>query len=180
MARKPTFPADELVAYCVEHGRAETLRKFGCGRATLDNALHLHDVVVPTLSAIRRVQHLKWIEEHDPTLLEATQHLNCSIHYIKQICKSAGVSLRTPESSSPVSMSNFDILRMLLCGHTQSEVAEEQYVSRQRVSQVYKIAERAGLLGDSSFVQVKPDTPVERTHDNRAIYRPLSEVCDAS
>lgn len=180
MARKPTFPADELVAYCVEHGRAATLRKFGCGRATLDNALHLYDVVVPSLSATRRLEHLKWIKENDPTMLQATEYLNCSIHYVKHLCKAAGITLRVPDVSVPVSLSNFDILRMLLCGHTQTEVATEQYVSRQRVSQVYLVAKLAGLIGDDSFIQVKPDTPVERTRDDRVVYRPLSQVSDAS
>lgn len=172
MGRKPVFDAEELTKYCQKHGREATLHHFKCSRSTLDNALALYGVVQPTLTQLRRKEQLAWIVEHQATAYEAAQQFGCSVSYVKGLCKAGGVELPKQANAVPVSISNFDILRLLLCNFNYTEISRESLISKQRVEQVAKIAKAAGLLGKGSVIKVKDSVPYEQLDDGRKIYRP--------
>lgn len=131
----------QIAEYANQQGIPKAAKRFKVSQVTVRSSLSENGL---TPSKSERSELKKQIAEY------------ASIHGVHKSAKRFAVSETTVRSSLyqnglaraesiPMSVSSFVILRMLLDGIQGSEVASQVKVSRQRVSQIKKDAEKAGF-----------------------------------
>lgn len=152
------FNPKEIAEYCRTNSWQDACKVFGCSRHTVANACQVFDVVAKNKSAMKRMAMAEWIKDKDASGSEASHHFGVSRATILLACAEHGVKLAIEPSKfdPPVPRSNFEVLAFLLQGYTQTQIAKEIGVSRQRIEQVQKQATLAGLFGPDAIVQLKP------------------------
>ena len=163
MGRTATFDSKVIAEYAKTHTVEETRLHFKCSHTTVMQACQVHEVEPVTQAVQRRQEHADWVRKNNATLTEACKHFGVTSQRIVHACQVHGVELKPEprDKLTPVSYTNFEILAFLLAGYTQTQVAEEMCVSRQRIQQIRQRAEQARLIGPSAFVEVKPTAETE-------------------
>lgn len=135
------------MADAVRRGKSitEVAATYGKSEATVVMACNLHKVVYPRK---KRGAHSK-IEERKPlaeavrsgkSVADVVQETGQSISVVRQACQEQGVSLPL------ANMNSMKILAGILSGKSQTEVARDLNISRQRVSQIMEVARSSGVF----------------------------------
>ena len=90
----------------------------------------------------RRREIAEFMKEHKDTQ-KAVAHFGCTLSLVSRACKEFGVDV--PKTASVATVGSFVILKRLLDGAKQIEVAGERGISRERVRQVANNAREAGF-----------------------------------
>lgn len=168
------FDPSTIAEFCKTHTISEATQKFKCSTSTARNACAQYGVEMITRAQQRRRDIADWVKDNNATVSEAASQFSTSRTRVLRSLTDNGVTPKQETSSgykTPVSLSNFEIVRMVLCGYRTSEIVDEHAVSRERVAQIIRAMTINGLWGRTSFIQIKPDTPSEQYGD-RTIYSP--------
>ncbi len=77
-------------------------------------------------------------------LARAAKHYNVSVHLVYSACREHEVDI--PKLNQNTYPKTFQILKCLLDGEKQTDIAAKFKVKQQRISQIKKEAEQAGIL----------------------------------
>ena len=171
MATRPaTYDTKTLAEYARTHTWQQTAAKFGCSRSTVENACSQHGVQSPNKTQMTRKRIADWVRENNATISDAMREFGCSRHRAAVACNENGVqpSVADRLENVPVALSNFEVLRFLIEGYSGAKIAEEMFVSRQRIDQIRARAEQAGLFGPDAVIQLKPNHGVNNALDDKA------------
>ncbi len=141
----------DIAEYVKEHGLFKTMKKFQVCRATVEAACNEHDVKIKEI-----ISHADRKKQR-----EAAAEL-CRTKNMSDVCAETGLSMAAVSAAAKefnvvpikapkkapagLGTNSFGILRMLLDGKRQVDIAGEFNVSRQYVEQVRDKAEMAGFV----------------------------------
>lgn len=145
--RVPTFDSKAIAEACKEKSWQDVQADFGCSRATVSNACHVYGV--PQYSKARSKAQLlgSYLTENPTaTLREVSVLLDMSTITIRKYCQKYGFAAPPLGEKRVASQSTFEVVAHLMRGMNQADIAGELFMSRQRVQQIHKAAEAAGIL----------------------------------
>lgn len=138
----------EIVDFCKAGGSVqEAAAKFGCCTSTVKAACaemqhQLYGVVVE-----RHRKVSEWVKQHNASLKEAMKEFGFSRAIVIRSCERFGVELRADNTLKPkLSSPSLGMLARLIAGEGYSEIAVDFGVTRQRVYELRKNAEAAGVF----------------------------------
>lgn len=145
--RLPTFDSKAIAEACKEKSWVEVQAEFNCSRSTVSNACLLYNVM-PFSSIRNRAQKLGDYIKANPTadLSQVATAVNMASVSVRSYCRKYGFPEPPAPKKRTLSPSTFEILAHLMKGVNQATIADELFISRQRVQQVHKAAETAGIL----------------------------------
>ena len=147
--RKPTFDAKAIAEECKTRDWVEVMEEFGCSRATVSNACQLYGVPMVGKNMLKARLVKKFIEDNPGCgIADVAAATGVTQQTIYRYCDTYGFEppVKRPKT---VARSTFEILKQMIDGHRDVDIAQEFFVSRQRVNQIRVEAERAGILEKS-------------------------------
>lgn len=155
--RGPTHDAEAIAKACLSETVEDVAKRFGCSETLVRKHCKLHGVNFVTRSMKEREAIAIWVRDNKATVDDAVKHFQTSRRRVKRILLENGVVARDKEFVTPVPRSNFEILACMMQGSRDTDIANEFCVSKQRVEQIRRAAERAGIIGDDPDfdIQVK-------------------------
>jgi hypothetical protein len=151
---KAIYDSQEIAEFCKTHSPQEAERHFKCSRSTVSNACRAYDVTPMSRPNQKRKEMADWAKETGATIEHFCKQWKCSRSRASYIYREFDIPIkydRTP--STMVAPTQFEVLALLLQGHRQCEIADTLFVSRQRVEQIQRLAEKHRLLGPEAIVQ---------------------------
>jgi len=141
----------DIAEYVKEHGLFKAMKKFQVSRQTVEVACAEHDVKIKEIiSHAERKKQREVAAElcRTKTLSEVCDQTGLSEQSVRSACKEFGVELKAEPKKAPYGLgtNSFRILRMLLDGKRQVDIAREFNVSRQFVEQVRDKGLKAGFV----------------------------------
>jgi transposase len=147
----------DLAEYVKEHGLFKAMKKFQVCRQTVEGACAEHDV--PIREIINHAERKKQREAaaelcRTKTLSEVCTETWLSDATVRAACREFGVELKKEPKKEPkkaphgLKTRSFAILKLLLDGNRQVDIAREFDVSRQYVEQVRDKGVEAGFVFD--------------------------------
>ncbi|MFN0019807.1 MAG: hypothetical protein ACKVP0_16240 [Pirellulaceae bacterium] len=135
------------MADAVRRGKSitEVAADFGKSEATVILACKLHRVAYPRKtrgapSKIEERKHLAEAVRSGKSVADVAQETGQPARVVRTACHEQGVSLPL------ANMNSMKILAGILSGKSQTEVARDLNISRQRVSQVMEVANSSGVF----------------------------------
>ncbi len=140
----------DIAEYVKEHGLFKAMKKFQVCRQTVEDACAEHDVKIKEIisHAERKKQREAAAELcRTKTLSEVCAETGMSDASVRSACKEFGVELKKEPKKAPhgLGTNSFGILKLLLDGKRQVDIAREFNVSRQFVEQVRDKGLKAGF-----------------------------------
>lgn len=140
----------DIAEYVKEHGLFKAMKKFQVSRQMVEGACNEHDVKIKEIisHADRKKQREVAAELcRTKTLSVVCTETGMSEAIVRCACKEFGVELMKEPKKAPhgLKVNSFRILRMLLNGKRQADIAREFNVSRQFVEQVRDRGVEAGF-----------------------------------
>lgn len=155
------YDSKAIADYCREHSPQEAERHFGCSRSTVSNACRVYDVTPISRPNQKRQEMADWAKANEATIEQFCKKWKCSRNRASYIYREFDIPIKYDRlPSTMVAPTQFEVLSLLLQGHRQCEIADALYISRQRVEQIQRLAEKHRLLGPEAIVQLvsKGDT----------------------
>jgi transposase-like protein len=135
----------EVANYCRTGATIEeAAKRFNCSTATVRQACLVHGYKPVGPVEMKHKEIATWVKENNATLMEAMKHFQAGREKINDACAKYSVKLSRKQAMPPVS--GFKILAGLIYGKRGVDLAEVYGVSKQRVDQVRKAAEEAGVF----------------------------------
>jgi len=141
----------EIAEYVKEHGLFKAMKKFQVSRQTVETACNEHDVKIKEIiSHAERREQRKAAAELCKTkpISEVCVETGLSDSVVRLACKEFCVEFVKEPRKAPhgLKISSFRILKLLLDGKRQVDIAREFNVSRQFVEQVRDRGVAAGFV----------------------------------
>lgn len=151
---KAIYDSKEIAEFCKTHTPQEAEAHFRCSRSTVSNACRAFDVIPMSRPSQKRQEMADWAKENEATIEMFCKRYKVSSKRALAIYKEFDLPVQYDKAPGrPISPTQFEVLALLFQGFRQCEIADSLNVSRQRVEQIQRMAEKFNLLGPTAVAQ---------------------------